>query len=101
MVDMMAKGVWDGCVEVGFQIMNVHVHIAEASTRSNMEIAHHLINSDTSLDPASLTSLLVESFSISFTFTLLYIFAAAKSPRCGSVCFSYFFAGVATVGFRG
>jgi len=60
------------------QIVYVHVAIAERLARSEMEVAHDLVDTDPSLDTTPLSTLLIQMFRVVFPLALLYILAAAK-----------------------
>jgi len=85
-------------IKVIVQIVYVHIAIAETSPRCDMEVTHHLVHPDISLNTASFISLSVQSLCVMFSFALLHILTASKSPRHTSICLSYFVASITTAG---
>ena len=97
-MDLVRKNVasWHWGIEIVVQIMNVHVAIAETASWGNVEVAHDLVDSDSSLNTASFLSLSVQSLSVMFALTLFDVLASSESPRNTCVCLSHFVASIAT-----
>lgn len=88
-------------IPVVLQVVNVHVAIAEASARGKMEVAHHLVHAQVSLDATALLALGIELLGVVLALALLDILTSAKGPRGQGVCFSDFVAGIAAAGLLG
>ena len=98
-VDLVAEGVFDALrVEVVVQVVHVHVAVAEALARREVEVAHHLVDADAALDAAAFAALLVEVLAVVFALALLDVLASAKRPAHAGVGVSHFVAGVAAAG---
>lgn len=83
MMDSVCEGVTvlSRVLEVIVEIVDMQVSVAEASAWCDVEIADNLVDSDTAFDPASFSTLRVETLCVPFPLTLLNIFALAKGPR--------------------
>lgn len=68
----------DGAVKVVVQVVHVHVAVAEAAARCDVEVAHDLVDADHAFDPAALVALLVEPLAVSLALALLHALAAPE-----------------------
>ena len=102
LVDLVREGVAlvDGRVEIVVQVVHVHVAVAEAAARSDVEVPHDLVHPQIAFDPAALVALFVQSLPVVFSFALLDAFAPAKGPPHAGVGFADFVAGVTAARFR-
>ena len=89
---------FNGAFEVVVQVVYVHVAVAEATARRDMEVADHAVDAQAALDTATFFTLGVEALAVVLPLTLLDVFATAKSPGHGGVRLAHFFAGIATAG---
>lgn len=97
LVDLVRESV--GLVlEVVLEVVNVHVAVGERLSGRNVEVSDDFVDTDVSLQAASLPALLVEVLGVVLTFTLFHTFAATKRPRDGGVGITDFVAGVAAAG---
>lgn len=90
--------------EIVFQVMHMHVAIAERLARGEMEVAHDLVDANTSLNAASFPALLVQVFRVVFPIALFYILATAERPGDAGISVADFSASVAApclLGVRG
>jgi len=101
LVDVVGEGVaaWDRGVEVGVEVVDVHVAVAEAAAGRDVEVADHLVDAQAALDAAALPALGVESFAVAFSLALFDPLAFAEGPAVGGVGFAHVFARVAAAGF--
>ena len=102
LVDLVGHAVlvFGGCPrhEVVLDVMRMQVHVCEAATRCNVEVADHLINPQNTFDPTAFAALGLKFLAVSFPLTLLNVLADSKRPFLGRVCFSHFIAGTAAAG---
>lgn len=67
-------------LEVVVEIVYVHVAVAETLARSEVEVAHHLVDTDATLNTASLFPLLVKVFRVVLARALFHVLAATEGP---------------------
>ena len=82
-----------------FEVVYVHVSIAERLARSKVKVADDLVDADAAFDAAAFAALLVELFAVVFALALLDVLPSAKGPRHTCVSFADFCAGAAASGF--
>lgn len=87
------------CVEIIVQIVDVHIAVAETPSRCNVEVAHDLVHTNSSLNTTPLVSLRVQSLCIVFSLALLYILTTSKSPGYTGIRLSYFVASITAASF--
>ena len=81
-------------LDIVLQVVDVHISVAEAAARSQMEVSNNLVNLEGALDATSFGSLRVQLLGVVFALTLLDVLSPAKSPRGLRVGFSNFVAAV-------
>ena len=103
LVDLVREGVpaGDGALEVVVQVVHVHVAVAEAAARRDVEVADDLVDAQPALDAAAFFALRVQPLAVVLSLALLDVLAAAEGPRHGGVGFAHLFARVAAAGFDG
>lgn len=77
------------------EIMNVHIAVTEAPTWRDVEVSDNLVDSQITLNAASLVALGIQSFPVVFPFALLNSLAPTKGPSHSSISFAYLVASVA------
>lgn len=70
----------------------MHLSIAEAAARRNVEIANDLVDPEPSFNAAALFALSVQFLAIVFFLALFHIFTPTERPRNGGVSFAHLFA---------
>ncbi len=86
--------------KVIFQIMHMHLSVAETLPRREMEVSDDLIDADAAFNAAAFAALLVELFTVVFPLALLDVFATPEGPGGRGVGVANFRAGVAAPGLR-
>lgn len=101
-VDLVREGVaaLDGAVEVVVQVVHVHVAVAKAAPRRDVEVAHHLVHADRTLDPAALLPLRVQPLAVALALALLDPLAAPERPAVLCVGLPHLIARVAAARLR-
>lgn len=87
---LVREGVRLGAAEVVVEVVHVHVAIAEALARREVEVAHDLIDADAALDAAALAPLRVELLAVVLALALLHALAVSKGPGLGCVRLPHF-----------
>ena len=102
-MNMMRKGMRIAIrrVQIIIQIMHMHRSIAETPSRRDVEISDDLINAKPALNPAALTTLSVQVFTVMLPLALFDVFTTSKGPGDGGISFAHFFTGTATARFYG
>jgi hypothetical protein len=77
----------------------MHVSGRVAAARSDVEIAHHLVDSENALNAAALAPLGQKLLAVSLASTLLDVFANAECPLLVCVCLAHFVAGATAACF--
>lgn len=85
-VDLVCEGVLDSfpTSKVVFEVVDVHVAIAEGLARGEVEVADDFVDPNSALDTASLPALFVQMFGVVLALALLYILATPERP--GDAC---------------
>ena len=80
-----------GCVvlEIVFQIVDMHVAIAEGLPRREVEVSYNFVDADPALDAAAFLPLCVEVLGVMFALALLDTLATAKRPRNTGISFAH------------
>lgn len=76
----MGEGMRVLVLEVVLEVVHVHVASGERLSGSDVEVSDDLVDSNATLETASLLSLLVEVLGVVFALALLNALAAAKRP---------------------
>lgn len=103
LVDEVRHGVFlavrQVAVDVGLEVVRVHVARGEAAARRNMEVAHNLVHSENAFQPAAFPALRVNPLRVVFALALLDVLAASERPLFLRVRLAHFVAGVAAARF--
>jgi hypothetical protein len=97
-VDLVRKSMRVFVLEVVVQVVYVHVASRERLSRSNVEIADNFVDSNATLETASLLSLGIEVFGIVLALALLHALTTTKRPRYRGVSIADFIARVTATG---
>lgn len=88
-------------VPVVLEVVHVHIAVAEAAPRGEVEVSDDLVDTQAAFDSASLVALLVETTRIVFQYTLLDIFSASETPLCLGIRLTHLVTRVAATWLRG
>lgn len=80
MMNLVGERMTTLVLEIVIQIMNMQVSVRETLSGRNVEIADDLVNTDSTLETASLFALFVKMLGVVFSFALFDTFAAAEGP---------------------
>ena len=97
MVNLVGESVFNviGSSPVVFEIVNVHVAVAERFAGSEVEVANNLVDTDSTFDTTAFSTLLVEVFRVVLACTLLNVLSSSKRPRDARISVADFSTGVA------
>lgn len=97
MVDLMREGVFNIVAPspVVFQVVNMHVAVAEGFARGEVEVANNLVDTDTSFDTAAFSTLLIEMLRVMLACTLFDILSSSEGPRDACISVADFSTSVA------
>src|SRR5437660_608554 len=100
-MDLMGKGVaaFQRRIEEVFEVVDVHIAIAEAPAGRDVEVSHHLVDPNAALDATAFFSLLVQFLTVAFSFTLFNAVTPAKGPAIRRIRLPHLIARIAAAGF--
>ena len=100
MVDYVGERVatLHGCVPVVLEVVDVHIAVAEAPARGDVEVSDDLVHAQATLDATAFVPLLLQLLGVVLAFALLDTFTLSEGPRCLRVRLSNLVASLAAPG---
>lgn len=99
MMDFVGEGVFNRCVLIVFEVVDVYVFVVEIFVRGNVEVVNDFVYMNVIFDVIVFIVLFVEFFSVVFVFVLFDIFVFIESLSLSGICFFDFVVCLVVVGF--